>query len=111
VSLDWGFHAPLRFSRPELELEEPVWRMHRARGPGPGVTLLGGPRHVYLVQEPGYEVFDVGHALLEATRQLPVGAAIVREHADRSGQTAFRSIRFSRPHELIYRGSFEVRLR
>jgi hypothetical protein len=111
VSLDWGFHARLRFTRPELQLEEPVWRMHRARGPGPGVTLLGGPQHVYLVQEPGYHVFDVGHALLEAVRRLPMGAASVREHADRNGETAFRSIRFARPHQLVYRGSFEVRLR
>jgi hypothetical protein len=111
VSLDWGFHAPLRFTRPELQLEEPVWRMQRARGPGPGVTLLGGPQHVYLVQEPGYQVFDIGDALLEAVRRLPMGAATVREHADRNGESAFRSIRFTRPHELIYRGSFEVRLR
>jgi hypothetical protein len=111
VSLDWGFHAPLRFTRPELQLEEPVWRMHHARGPGPGVTLLGGPQHVYLVQEPGYQVFDVGDALLEAVRQLPMGAASVREHPDRNGESAFRSIHFARPHQLIYRGSFEVRLR
>jgi hypothetical protein len=111
VSLDWGFHAPLRFTRPELQLEEPVWRMHRARRLGQGVSLLGGPRHVYLVQEPGYHVFDVGDALLEAVRRLPMGAASVREHADRNGETAFRSIRFARPHQLIYRGSFEVRLR
>ncbi|MBW1687457.1 MAG: glycosyltransferase family 39 protein [Deltaproteobacteria bacterium] len=111
VSLDWGFHAPLRFTRPELQLEEPVWRMQRARGPGPGVTLLGGPQHVYLVQEPGYQVFDIGDALLEAVRRLPMGAATVREHADRNGESAFRSIHFARPHQLIYRGSFEVKLR
>ena len=78
---------------------------------GPGVTLAGGPQHVYLVQEPGYQVFDIGHALLEAVRGLPMGAATVREHADRNGESAFRSIRFARPHQLIYRGSFEVRLR
>jgi hypothetical protein len=111
VSLDWGFHAPLRFTRPELELDEPIWRMHQARGRGPGVTLRGGPQHVYLVQEPGYHVFDVGQALLDAIRRLPMGAAVVREHRDRSGDTAFRSIRFARPHELVYRGTFDVRLR
>jgi hypothetical protein len=53
----------------------------------------------------------VGQALLEAIGRLPMGAAIVREHGDGSGDTAFRSIRFARPHELVYRGTFEVRLR
>jgi hypothetical protein len=111
VSLDWGFHAQLRFTRPELDLEEPVWRLHQTHRSGVGLTLAGGPQHLYLVQDPGYEVFDLGAALLQAIRELPMGAATVREHADRRGETAFRSIRFARPHELVYRGSFEVRLR
>jgi hypothetical protein len=111
VSLDWGFHAPLRFTRPELQLEEPVWRMQGARGAGPGVSLLGDPQHVYLVQEPEYQVFDTGRALLEAVRGLPMGAVTVREHADGRGETAFHSIRFARSHHLVYHGSFEVRLR
>jgi hypothetical protein len=111
VSLDWGFHAPLRFLRPELQLEEPVWGMPAAARRGPGTVLRGASRHVYLVQESGYEVYPIGGQLLEATRRLPMGAAAIQEHTDRLGETAFRSIRFTRPHELVYRGRFEVRLR
>ena len=106
VSLDWGFHAPLRFTRPELTLAEPIWQMH-----GRATSLRGGSKHVYLVQEPGYEVFDFGSRLLEAVSELPQNAVTVRVHSDRSGQPAFRSISFARPHELVYRGTFEVRLR
>jgi hypothetical protein len=111
VSLDWGFYAPLRFLHPELELEEPVWRMAGAAARG-GFLLAGGPRQLYLVWEPGYQVFDIGNALLEAVDALPPGSATVRRHTDRAGGPAFRSIRFARPHELVYRGGgFEVRLR
>ncbi|MGI9591438.1 MAG: glycosyltransferase family 39 protein [Myxococcota bacterium] len=106
VSLDWGFHAPLRFVRPELALAEPVWRIHGRQG-----SLEGGPRHLYLVHEPGYEVFDVGPRLLEAVAQLPPDLVTVRVHSDRSGQPAFRSIAFARPHQLVYREDVEVRLR
>ncbi len=108
VSLDWGFHAPLRLLHPELELSEPVWSMARSGGP---FALAGGPRHLYLVQEPGFEVFGMGDALLEAVAALPPGQATVRTHTDREGAAAFRSIRFARPHQLVYRGSFEVKLR
>ncbi len=107
VSLDWGFHAPLRMLHPELELSEPVWSMARASS---AFALAGGPDHVYLVQEPGFEVFGVGDALLDAVAALPPGQATVRTHADREGAPAFRSVRFARPHQLVYRGSFEVKL-
>jgi hypothetical protein len=109
VSLDWGFHAPLRLLRPELDLAEPVWALARGRD-GPGLALVGGPDHVYLVQAPQYRVFDVGASLLDALAELPLGTASVREHRDGSGETAFRSIRFARPHRLVYRGAFEVSL-
>ena len=109
VSLDWGFHGPLRFLHPELSLEEPVWEIAAAaRG---ALRLAGTPAHVYLVWEPDYEVFEWGGALLEAVAALPPDSASVRTHSDASGEAAFRSIRFARPHELVYRGSFEVRLR
>lgn len=111
VSLDWGFHAPLRFLHPELDLEEPVWRMAGAAARD-GFVLAGGPQQVYLVWEPGYQVFEIGNALLEAVDSLPPGAASVRRHTDREGGPAFRSIRFARAHQLVYRGGgFEVQLR
>jgi ABC-type tungstate transport system substrate-binding protein len=111
VSLDWGFHAPLRFLRPGLHLEEPIWKMNRARRRGEVFTLEGKPGDVYLVQAPALQVFGAGATLLEAVEQLPAGSATVREHADGAGETAFLSIGFARPHRLVYRGAFEVRLR
>jgi len=111
VSLDWGFHAPLVLVRPELQLEEPVWRLFRAAPPGPGAKLVGTARHVYLVQEPETEVFPMGAALLRATAALPDGAVHVESIRDDGGRPAFRALRFARPHELVYRDEFEVRLR
>jgi hypothetical protein len=110
VSLDWGFHLPLRFLHPELALEEPVWRMQPAPERG-AFRLAGSAEHVYLVWEPDYEVFGIGRALLEAVDALPPGSVSVRSHAGGDGQPAFRSIRFARPHELTYRGNFEVKLK
>jgi hypothetical protein len=110
VSLDWGFHLPLRFLRPDLALEEPIWALERARAGG-AFALAGGPQHLYLLQAPGLEVFDAGQQLLAALAELPPGAAQVVTHGDREGAPAFRTVRFARPHELVYRGRFEVRLR
>jgi hypothetical protein len=110
VSLDWGFHLPLRFLHPELALQEPVWRMQAAPQRG-AFTLAGSAEHVYLVWEPDYEVFSTGSALLEAVAALPPGNASVLSHAGGDGEPAFRSIRFARPHELTYRGNFEVKLK
>jgi hypothetical protein len=109
VSLDWGFHAPLRFVRPELHLEEPVWKMHFSRGQP--FTLDGSIGHVYLVQLPQYEVFPVGRALLDAVTSLPMGDVRITRPTDRTGEPAFVAIQFARPHRLVYRGRFDVRLR
>jgi hypothetical protein len=109
TSLDWGFDAPLRLLRPDLELDEPVWRMFGA--PGATHVLRGEPGHVVLVWAPGFEVFPFGTALVAALRLLPPGAVEVTEHTDRLGAPAFVSVRFARRHELVYRGGFEVRLR
>ena len=111
VSLDWGFHAPLVLMRPELELDEPVWQLFRSGPPGPGATLSGTPRHVYLVQEPELAVFPMGDALLRAVGELPAGSARIETIRDAGGRPSFRAIRFTRPHDLVYRGDFEVRLR
>ena len=111
VSLDWGFHAPLVLMRPALELEEPVWWLFRSAPPGPGAKLVGTARHVYLVQEPETEVFPMGGALLRAVAPLPRGTVQVESILDAGGRPAFRALRFARPHELVYRGDFDVRIR
>jgi len=108
VSLDWGFHAPLRFLAPNLDLREPVWQLRGAAALG--AQLEGTPQTVYLVQDPRYRVFDLGQDLLAAAARLPEGAASVRAHADRTGDTAFLSVRIARPHRLVYRGRLEVEL-
>ena len=108
VSLDWGFHAPLRFLAPQLDLGEPVWQLRGAAAMG--TRLEGTPETVYLVQDPRYRVFDLGEDLLAAAARLPEGVTRVRAHADRSGDTAFLSVRIARPHRLVYRGRLEVEL-
>ena len=109
TSLDWGFDAPLRLLRPDLDLDEPVWRMFGA--PGATHVLHGEPGDVVLVWAPGFEVFPFGAQLAAALRSLPPGTVEIAEHTDRLGAPAFVSIRFARRHELVYRGGFEVRLR
>ena len=112
VSLDWGFHAQLRFTKPTLALEEPIWELRRQRlRPGSIWRRDGTPQHLYLVQLPQYEVFDMGASFLEAVGRLPKGSALVRTHTDGAGNPAFLSVRFARPHQLVYRRGFEVRLR
>ena len=108
VSLDWGFDGPLRFEDRGLRLVEPIWRMRRARKTGKPWRFDGTPRHVYLVYEGDYAVFDYGERLLEAVRELPPGAVVIRRHSDRVGDVAFLSIRFARDHRLVYDGVFAV---
>ncbi|HJO24109.1 MAG: hypothetical protein QF890_12465 [Myxococcota bacterium] len=111
VSLDWGFHAPLVLLRPELELEEPVWRLLHSAPGGPSPTLAGTTRHVYLVQEPETEVFSMGGALLRAVGALPHGAVRIESVRDGDDRPVFKAVRFAGPHQLVYRGEFEVLLR
>lgn len=101
VSLDWGFHGQLLFRDPGLRLIEPIWR----RG---GWHLDGSETSIYLLHENDYAVFDYGAAFRAMLRQLPSDAAVIRRHEDREGDTAFLSVRFSRPHRLVYRGAFEI---
>jgi hypothetical protein len=108
VSLDWGFHAPLRFLAPQLDLREPIWALRG--GAGAGTRLDGAAGTVYLVQDARYRVFDLGQDFLAAVARLPAGAAAVRRHPDRSGATAFVSVRVARTHRLVYRERLEVEL-
>lgn len=106
VSLDWGFDGPIRFVAPGTPTEEPIWKLRRG---GAAARIEGGPNDLYLVHEPRYAVMPYGGALLALLDGLPPDAAEVRVHLDRTGEPVFRSIRFSRPHVLVYRGGrFEV---
>jgi hypothetical protein len=108
VSLDWGFDAPLRFVSPRLDLREPFWNL---LGPARSrMKLEGTPRTVYLVPLPGLRVFALGEELLAAVARLPEGAAVIRTHADRSGEPAFLSVHVARAHRLVYRQRLEVEL-
>jgi hypothetical protein len=110
VCTDWGFGEPLRLVAPRLEISEPFWQLRRPRATAP--ALEGDADDLYLAWEPAYAVFPFGTAMLEAVAALPAGAAEVRHHADRSGDPAFVSVRFARPHRLAYRGGrVEVQLR
>ena len=48
---------------------------------------------------------------IQMPHALPDGAAAIEAVPDGRGDPAFRSVRFASPHELVYRGDFEVRLR
>lgn len=109
VSLDWGFDGPIRFVAPDATTEEPIWRLRRRGRP---TTLEGGPEDLYLVHEPRYAVMPYGDAFLDALGRLPEAAVQVEIHRDRAGEAVLRSVRFARPHTLVYRGGvFEVTLR
>jgi hypothetical protein len=111
LSLDWGFDGPLRFVAPELDGREPFWQL-RGREQQTSGLPIGTPEHTYLVFAPRFAVFPYGDALLAAVAALPGEAVRVRAHRDREGDIAFHSIRFTRPHQLVYHsGRFEVRWR
>jgi hypothetical protein len=111
VSLDWGFDGPLRFAARDLELVEPIWKMRLARRPGRGWSFDGTPRHVYLLFDEDYAVFDFGPKLLATAQALPPGSVEIRRHLDREGDPTFVSLHFARPHRLAYDGAFRVELR
>jgi hypothetical protein len=111
VSLDWGLDGPLRFTAPDLALVEPIWKLRASAKRGETWIQDGTPEHVYLLYGDEYALFDFGSSLLEAVGSLPPGSATIRRHLDGSGDPAFLSVRIARPHRLVYRGRFEVRLR
>jgi hypothetical protein len=112
VSLDWGLHGPLRFSSRELVTVEPIWKMSRP-GMRAGMPWVheGTPETVYLLYPDEFALFDFGAQLLAEIETLPPGSATVRQHVDGTGDVAFLSVRFARPHRLTYDRELEVRLR
>ena len=109
VSLDWGFHETLQFLTRENRLEEPIWVLPNLLARGRPWVHRGDASHHYLVFAPRYDLFGLGPKLLEAARALPPEDVRIREHTDREGETVFYSIRFMRPHQLVFGGRFEVR--
>ena len=112
VSLDWGLHGPLRFSSRELVTIEPIWKMSRS-GMRAGLPWVheGTRETVYLFYPDEFALFDFGAQLLTKIETLPTSSAMVRQHLDGSGDVAFLSLRFARPHRLTYDRELEVRLR
>jgi hypothetical protein len=109
VSLDWGFHEPLLFLTTKRGLLEPIWNIPRLLARGRPWAHAGNEHHVYLVHDAPYDLFGFGPALLETAREND-RVAEIRTHRDRLGDPAFYSVRFRAPHELVYTGSFELRL-
>lgn len=109
VCLDWGFGEPMRFTTPGLAPAEPFWNLRRGAGP---TVLDAGVGAVYLAWEEPYGVFPIGAGILAALEGLPEGSVEVRRTTDRTGDPAFVSLRFKRPHRLVYReGRLEVEIR
>jgi hypothetical protein len=109
VSLDWGFHEPLLYLTRNIALAEPIWSIPRALQSGHPWVRAGDERTHYLVHDEPWDLFQLGPRLLARVRTLGPDAATIRVHRDRRGEPAFYSIRFARPHELIYTGEWDIR--
>ena len=111
VALDWGFHEPLLFLTRSVVLSEPIWTIPRLLQQGRPWVHRGDARHLYLVNDARYDLFGLGPKLLAAAREIDPERVEIRTHRDREEQPAFYTVRFLRPHQLIYTGDFEVRFR
>jgi len=110
VSLDWGFHGPLRFAARDLAGIEPIWTLRRAGRAKRAWSFAGTPQHVYVFFDEDLAVFDFGSRFRAMLDGVPSESVSVRRHVDREGDLAFLSVRFARPHRLTYAGEFEVEL-
>ena len=117
LSLDWGFHGPLRFTSRDLTLKEPFWSWWRPARRNARWTHDGDEHHVYLVHEGRLAVFDYGAEFLAAARALDPGSVTIRRHEDGGGDPAFTSIRIGAPHRVDHtprqpgQTRFDIRLR
>ncbi len=111
VSLDWGFHEPLLFTTQHVKLSEPIWALTKpaiVRSP----YIANGDRHtIYLIHEAPYDLFGLGAPFLEALHASDPEHYTIRDHLDGSGNLAFKSVRFERPHQLHFNGKFRFQLR
>ena len=109
ISLDWGFHEPLLFLTTKQSLIEPIWTIPQLLRLGRPWVHPGDANHHYLVRDASYDLFHLGPKLLATARELGPDLAEIRTHADRQGDAAFYSVRFTGSHQLVYSGEFEVR--
>jgi hypothetical protein len=109
VSLDWGFHAQLRFLAPQLELREPIWALARWNAQAASWTSEGDERTRYLLWDRDLAVFPFGPAFLDAVRGVDSTRVAIRVHADHEGDPAFFSVRIAGPHRIVYRGQRAAR--
>jgi len=108
VSLDWGFHGQLSFANVPATLLEPIWIMPQIQRQSAELIFTGTPQHIYLIYEPKYAYFPYRIPFLNAIHSLPPNLVTVDRHNDRQGDPAFISVRISRPHRIIYNGSFQI---
>lgn len=110
VSLDWGFHEPLLFTTQRVKLSEPIWAMTQIARRHGRYVMNGDHHTIYLIHEQPYDLFGLGEPFMRVLRVSDPERYTVREHLDGSGELAFKSIRFDRPHELSFDGIFHIRL-
>ncbi len=110
VSLDWGFHEPMLFTTQQVRLSEPIWAMTSAAARRNRFVMHGDANTVYLIHEEPYELFGLSEPFGTALRMTNPERYEVRTHTDRTGDPVFKSVRFDRPHELSFDGTFRIRL-
>jgi len=113
VSLDWGLHEPLLFLTRDAQLFEAVWEIGPAVRRQGEYRLRGAAGDLYLLHEGDYDLFGYGSRFLAAARRLEArapGSAVIQEHTDREGRTAFFSVRVDREHEAVFRRTIRIEL-
>lgn len=108
VALDWGFYEPLSFLTTQAHVREPIWAIPRVLGAGRPWQHAGDETHRYLVHDLPYDLFQLGPKFLATARALRPDIVQIEPYLDREGNTAFYSVRFLRPHQLVYTGEFSI---
>jgi len=101
VSLDWGFHLPAHFATRTLRAREPIWKISQAIARGTRWEAGGGTQSIYLYREGEDDVFGLGDSFARLVR-VHSDLATIHEHRDRTGGLVFKSVRFDRPHTLVF---------
>jgi hypothetical protein len=109
VSLDWGFHEPLQFTSQRAVYYEPIWQIADQLRQGRIWTHVGDEHHVYLVHLAPYDLFGFSEGFREASRAVPKERVEEKIYRDGNGDPIFASLRFDRPHVIVYSGKFEIR--
>ena len=111
LSLDWGFHETLGFLTRGPTLIDAYPRIPAMVSQRGVWESAGSPEHVYLVHDEPYDLFGYGPLFLRAAARLPPAQVTLRRHLDGEGELAFVSVRFARPHRIVFgRTGFDIRL-